>query len=65
MGTKQLTMNQKAKWAPLIRERDYEKGEKETCFYCEQRFIKSKKWQKVWDHLNNNESDNRPENLPN
>ena len=62
MGTKQLTMNQKAKWTPLIRERDYE-GREETCFYCEQRFIKSKKWQKVWDHLNNNESDNRPENL--
>ena len=64
MGTKQLTMNQKAKWTHLIRQRDYEKEDEETCFYCEQRFIqKIKRYQKVWDHLNNNESDNRPENL--
>jgi len=57
-------MNQKVKWTSLIRQRDYQKEDEETCFYCEQRFIQNiKKWQKVWDHLNNNESDNRPENL--
>ena len=59
MGSKHLSLNQKAKWLPYIIERDGN-----FCFYCEQRFINSDhRWKRVFDHLNNNEGDNRPENL--
>lgn len=59
MGSKHLSLYQKAKWLPYIIERDGN-----CCFYCDQRFINSDhRWKRVFDHLNNNEGDNRPENL--
>ena len=64
MGSKQLTLNQKSKWTPLIIERDYPDQHTPVCLYCGQEFINGDKdYQKEWDHLNNNDSDNRPENL--
>lgn len=63
-GTKQLTLNQKAKYAPVIIERDYPNNQEHTCFYCEQPFIEHDKlYCKEWEHLNNNAEDNRPENF--
>jgi len=59
MGTKHLTLNQKAKWLPYVIERDGN-----ICFYCEQRFMNTDhRWTRVFDHLNNNAEDNRPENI--
>ena len=64
MGTKNITLNQKAIWTPIIMERDFPNEETPLCFYCEQRFIKEDpKWCQEWDHLNNNPQDNRPENM--
>lgn len=64
MGTKQLTMNQKAKFEPMILVRDFPNGETPVCFYCEQRFLNNnKKWCRTWDHLDNDESHNYPENF--
>jgi len=64
MGTKQLTLNQKAKYTPILIRRDFPYGSQSLCFYCEQRFIPSNsKWAQEWDHLNNNTEDSRPENL--
>lgn len=57
--TKRLTMRQKSKWLSYLIERDGN-----CCFYCEQRFLNSdQRWERVFDHLNNREDDNRPENL--
>lgn len=63
-GSQQLTLNQKAKWTPLILERDFPNEQTPTCFYCGQEFIEhDKEYAKEWEHLNNNEKDNRPENM--
>ena len=44
--------------------RDFPYESQSLCFYCEQRFIPSNpKYVQEWEHLNNNEEDNRPENL--
>ncbi len=64
MRTKQLTLNQKAKYTPILIRRDFPDGGPSLCFFCEQRFIPNKsKWLQEWEHLNNNPEDNRPENL--
>jgi len=64
MGTKQLTLNQKAKFTPIIEKRDLPNGEEPFCFYCEQRFIGTDhKWRKTFDHLDNDTTNNIPENL--
>lgn len=59
MTTKQLTMTRKVKWISYLINRDGKE-----CFYCEQRFIEhNPRYRRVFDHLNNNEHDNRVENL--
>ena len=64
MRTKNITLNQKAKWTPIILERDYPNAEEPYCFFCEQRFIEhDPRWCQEWEHLNNNDDDNRPENM--
>jgi len=64
MGSKQLTLHQKAKWTPIILQRDFPDGHTPECFYCKQEFIdRDPDYQKEFEHLNNNDSDNRPENL--
>ena len=64
MGTKNITLNQKVKWTPIIIERDFPNKQTHVCFYCEQRFIEhDPKYCKEWDHLNNIPQDNRPENM--
>lgn len=63
-GSKQLTLNQKAKWTPIIIDRDFPNGQTHLCFYCCQEFIENDpQYCKEWEHLNNDEQDNRPENL--
>lgn len=63
MGTRTLTLTQKAKWTQLILNRDFPEGQP-FCFYCGQEFIeRDKDYCREWDHLNNNAGDNRPENL--
>lgn len=64
MGTKQLTLNQKTKFTPIIVKRDFPNGQILVCFFCEQRFIESNpKWKRTFDHLDNNTTHNFPENL--
>ncbi len=64
MRTKHITQNQKAKWTPIIIERDFPNGQTHVCFFCEQRFIDhDPRYCKEWEHLNNNDDDNRPENM--
>lgn len=64
MGTKNLTLNQKARWTPNILDQYYPNGEVPTCLFCKQEFIENDDlYCKEWDHLNNNSQDNRPENL--
>lgn len=64
MGTKYITINQKAKWTPIMIERDFPNDQEHICLYCEQRFIEhDSKYCKEWDHLNNNAQDNRVENM--
>ena len=64
MGTKQLSLNQKARWKPIIMERDFPDGKMPICFYCKQEFIAhDAEFKQEWEHLNNNPGDNRPENL--
>jgi hypothetical protein len=61
---KQLNQNMKAKFTPIVLERDYLNGETPYCFYCKGGFVTyNKYWIKVWDHLNNNSEDSRVENL--
>lgn len=53
-------------WTPGIMERDYPNLEYKdcTCFYCGEKFDdNSVHFSRVWEHLNDNESDNRPENM--
>jgi hypothetical protein len=64
MGSKQLTLNQKAKWTPIILQRDFPEEQTPHCFFCKKEFIDhDQDYQKEWEHLNNNDADNRPENL--
>ncbi|KKN75465.1 hypothetical protein LCGC14_0380860 [marine sediment metagenome] len=65
MGTVQLTQGQKVKYEPFVMHRDYTSlGIEPCCIFCEQRFIEGDPlWKKVWEHLNNNEKYNVPENL--
>ena len=56
---KQLTLNLKTRYTPIILQRDYPNGVTPTCFYCEQRFIKNHPlWKKEWDHLDNDTTHN-------
>lgn len=64
MGTKQLTLTQKAKWTPVILERDFPNGITPTCLYCGQNFIDNDPdYDREWDHLDCNRRNNTPENL--
>jgi len=61
---KQLTQSLKKKYTLIILRRDYPNGETPFCFYCEAGFVFNHKYLRmVWDHLNNNDEDTRPENL--
>ncbi|WP_179364917.1 hypothetical protein [Nitrosarchaeum sp. AC2] len=64
--TLHINHNQKMKWGPLIMRRDYPglKFAECTCFYCKQPFHEdSKDLCLEWDHLNDNDGDNRLENM--
>ena len=64
MNTKQLTLNKKAKFTPIIIERDYPNGAEHTCIFCGQSFLAGNPdWRKVWDHLDNDDSNNYDWNL--
>ena len=59
MVTKQLTMNNKVKYISVIKKRDGD-----ICFYCLRLFVPEvQRWTREFDHLNNDETDNRVENL--
>lgn len=64
MVAKKLSSWHKAKYTPIILDRDGS-----NCFYCEDPFPAiiiqkvDKKKARVFDHLNNDPTDNRPENL--
>lgn len=65
-GTKQINHKQKMEWTPIVMERDYPglKYEECTCIYCHQLFHEnSKTLCREWEHLNDNKTDNRPENM--
>ena len=65
-GTQQINHRQKMEWTPIVMERDYLGLEYEecTCFYCKQLFhADSKTLCREWEHLNDNDTDNRPENM--
>jgi len=60
----QITQNKKAKFTPLIMERDYPNKEEPFCLFCEGGFVETHKhYKRVWEHLNNDENDSRLENL--
>lgn len=64
MNTKQLTLNKKAKFTPIIIERDYPDGTEHTCLYDGQPFIANDpEWKKEWEHLNNDDTVNEDWNL--
>ena len=64
MNTKQLTLNKKAKFTPIIIERDYPDGAEHTCVFCGQSFIEHDPyWKKEWEHLNNDDTVNEDWNL--
>ncbi|MBT4328100.1 MAG: hypothetical protein HOD60_14540 [Candidatus Nitrosopelagicus sp.] len=57
--TKQLTTNKRVKALPIIIKRDGN-----VCFYCLMGFEpKVERWKREFDHLNNDNSDHRIENL--
>lgn len=65
MRKPRISHKQKITNFPLVIKRDGNK-----CFYCEKPFITNKiiltldsKQRRIWEHLNNNDSDNRLENL--
>jgi len=52
------------KCTPIIIKRDYYNGQEPFCFYCEGGFVPDHKYlHQVWDYLNNDEKDIRPDNL--
>ena len=52
------------KCTPIIIKRDYYNGQEPFCFYCEGGFVPDHKYlHQVWDYLNNDEEDIRPQNL--
>jgi len=60
----QLTQNKKAKSTPLIMERDFPNKQEPFCIFCEGGFMENHKhYRRVWEHLNNDETDSRFENL--
>jgi hypothetical protein len=64
MNTKQLTLNKKAKFTPIIIERNYPDGAEHTCIFCGQPFIDDDPdWRRVWEHLDNNDSNNEVWNM--
>jgi len=63
LQTKHLTLNKKAKFTPILKERDYDDQES-WCIYCGGRFIESHtSWCREWEHLNNNSECNEDWNL--
>lgn len=61
---KQRNQHLQQKCTPIIIKRDYYNRQKPFCFYCEGGFVPEHKYlHQVWDYLNNNENDIRPENL--
>jgi len=59
MIAKQLTMNTKIKLLRIIIERDGD-----ICFYCLMLFVPEvQKWTREFDHMNNDDTDHRVENL--
>lgn len=44
-------------------ERDYLDGAEHTCIFCGQPFIDDDDWKKVWEHLDNDDSNNNDWNM--
>lgn len=64
MNTKHITLNKKAKFTPIIIERNYPNGAEHTCIFCGQPFIDDDPdWRRVWEHLDNDDSNNEVWNL--